>query len=126
MVKELLKACPSSKGAVNSTQPKKPQRGGPVAQDQTSSQLQEPQGTSRLWRGATVRTVHYFHSTAQPQVSHGLGQVSSCGCFFRGSGRRSGGRVGGGGRPVHNGNSSLRTQAGLKPKGVEPPGKESG
>ena len=37
MIKELLKACPK-KGAVNTTQPKKPQRGGPVAQDQTSTQ----------------------------------------------------------------------------------------
>ena len=38
MVKELLKAGPFFKGALNSTQPKKPQRGGPVAQDQSSTQ----------------------------------------------------------------------------------------
>ena len=43
----------------------------------------EPQGQSPL-RGATVRKVHYFHSTAQPQVSH----WSGAGVGFRVSGRR--------------------------------------
>ena len=97
MVKELLKACPFLKA--QSTQPKKPQRGGPVNIFRT----EEPQGPSPL-RGATVRTVHCFHSTAQPQESvTGLGQVSSCGC---------GGRVGGGSRPVTTAkDGSLRAQA---------------
>ena len=39
MVMRVAEGLLSPKGAVNSTQPKKPQRGGPVAQDQTSSQL---------------------------------------------------------------------------------------
>ena len=82
-----------------STQPKKPQKAGPVNIFRTT----EPQGPSPL-RGATVRTVHCFHSTAQPQESvTGLGQVSSCGC---------GGRVGGGSRPVTTAkDGSLRAQA---------------
>ena len=113
--------------APQSTQPKKPQRGGPVAQDQTSFQHKKPQGGRRASRPgpvvppnqrteagqtprtsrplnqrtarpvasgrATVRTKHYFHSTAQPQVS-----------LWSGSGLMLwlvvGGRVGGGGRPV--------------------------
>ena len=75
MVKELLKAYPFLKA--QSTQPKMPQRGGPVNIFLTEG----PQGPSPL-RGATVRTVHCFHSTAQPQESvTGLGQVSSCGWF---------------------------------------------
>ena len=89
MVKELLRACLFFKGAVNSTQPKKPQRGGASRPGPNTIPIEEPQGQSPL-RGGTV---HYFQSTAQPQVSHWSGAglklwlVSLC-------------RVGGGGRPV--------------------------
>ena len=163
--------------APQSTQPKKPQRGGPVAQDQTSTQRAKPQGGRRARRPgavvlptqeasgrdagqslrttkeqrrdrrpgpvvlptqeasgreagqtprtsrppnqrtarpvasgrATVRTVHYFHSTAQPQVSHWSGTGLMLWLVF-------GGWVGGGGRPVTTvKDGSLRTQA-VNPK----------
>ena len=132
--------------APQSTQPKKPRRGGPVAQDQTSTQRAKPQGGRRARRPgpvvlptqevsgrekgqsprtsrppnqrteagqtprtsrppnqrtarpvasgrATVRTKHYFHSTAHPQVSHWSGSGLQLWLVF-------GGWVGGGGRPV--------------------------
>ena len=68
----------------------------------------EPQGQSPL-RGATVRTVHYFQSTAQPHVSH-----------WSGAGLKlwlvSGGRVGGGGRPVTTVKDSSFTTQAVNPK----------
>ena len=58
---------------------------------------------------ATGRTVHYFHSTAQPQVSHWSGSGLKLWLVF-------GGWVGGGGRPVTTvKDGSLRTQA-VNPK----------
>ena len=116
MVKELLKACLSLKAQSTQLNPRS-LRGGPVAQDQTSSQQENRKGQSPL-RGATVRTVHYFNSTAQPQVSNRSGAglmlwlVSGC-------------RVGGGGRPVTMvKDSSLRTQAVNPKKGWNLQGKD--
>ena len=125
--------------APQSTQPKKPQRGGPVAQDQTSIQRKKPQGGRRARRPgpvvhptkeprrakpprppnqrtarpvasgrATVRTVHYFHSTAQPQISN-----------WSGTGLRWW-------STNDNGNGRLsQDTSGLPEKGVEAPRTES-
>ena len=48
--------------APQSTQPKKPQRGGPVAQDQTSTQRNKPQGGRRARRPGPV-----VHPTEEPR-----------------------------------------------------------
>ena len=118
MVKELLKACPFFKGAVNSTQPKKPQMRPASRPGPNIFPTNEPQGQSPL-RGATVRTVHYFQSTAQPQDCHWSGSGLKLWLVF-------GGRVGGGGRPVTTvKDGSLRSQAVNPKKGVEAPGAES-
>ena len=122
--------------APQSTQPKKPQRGGPVAQDQTSIQRKKSQGGRRARRPGPV-----VHPTKEPQGQSplgelrsaqsttstpphnhksvtGLGQVSSCGWVF-------GGRVGGGGRPVTTvKDSSLRTQAVNQKQGRNLQGKD--
>ena len=91
MVKELLKACPfERRSQLNSTQEDSKRRASRPGPDVLPTE--EPQGQSPL-RGATVRTVHCFHSTAQPQVSH----WSRAGLKLW---LVSGGRVGGGGRPV--------------------------
>ena len=108
MNKELLKACPFflRRSQLNSTQEaskRRASRPGP-----NIFPTKEPQGQSPL-RGATVRTVYYFHSTAQPQVSH----WSGAGLWLW---LVSGSRVGGCGRPVTTvKDCSLRTQA-VNPK----------
>ena len=117
MVKELPKASPFKwRSQLNSTQEASKRRAsgpGPVVHP-----TEEPQGQSPL-RGATVRTVHYFHSTAQPQVSHRSGAGLMLWLV-------SGGRVGSGGRPVTTvKDCSLRTQAVNPKKGWEHPGKGS-
>ena len=100
MVKELLKACPfKRRSQLNSTQEASKRRASRPGPDVFPTK--EPQGQSPL-RKATVRTVHYFHSTAQPQVSRWSGAGLQLWLV-------SGGRVGGGGRPVKD--LSLRTQA---------------
>ena len=119
-----LTACRFLK-APQSTQPKKPQRGGPVAQDQTSTQRAKPQGGRRARRpGPVVQATGQSPrgelrsarcTTSTPPHNHksvtGPGQVSCCGWFF-------GCRVGGGGRPVTTvKDGSLRTQAVNRKKG---------
>ena len=70
-------------------------------------------------RRATVRTKHYFHSTAQPQVSHWSGSGLWLWLVF-------GGRVGGGGRPVTTvKDGSLRTQVVNPKKGWKLQGQNS-
>ena len=97
--------------APQSTQPKKPQkrrasRPGPDVHTACQASGREAGQTPKTSRPpnqrtarpvasgrATVHTVHYFHSTAQPQVSHWSGTGLQLWLVF-------GGRVGGGGRPV--------------------------
>ena len=75
MVKELLKALSLLKGAVNSPEPKKPQRGGPVAQlkNRKASRLSGEPWSARC----TASTPPHNRKSVT-----GQGEVSSCGWFL--------------------------------------------
>ena len=61
--------------APQSTQPKKPQRGGPVAQDQTSIQRKKPQGGRRARRPGPVVPDAQDHPTKEPRRARRPGPV---------------------------------------------------
>ena len=76
MVKELLTARPFLKAQSTQLSPRSLKVAGQSGPDVLPTE--EPQGQSPL-KGVTVRTVHYFHSTAQPQDSHWSGANSGVG-----------------------------------------------